>query len=72
MIRVYSLLLLAIGLVLVGGGMRLISLHGSSYYLFCGAALTGSAVLLWFRRGEGIALYGLAFCKTADEGGTWS
>jgi quinoprotein glucose dehydrogenase len=64
LIRAYAGLLAVTGLVLSGGGAYLLTLHGSSYYLLCGIALVGSAILLWQRRGEGAALYGLLFLVT--------
>lgn len=63
--RVYAFALLTIGLVLLGGGVQLLLLHGSPYYVFCGTALSAGALLLWGRRGEGALALVLLFCATA-------
>jgi hypothetical protein len=39
-----------LGLILIGGGVRLVALGGSSYYLLLGLALAATAVLTWLRR----------------------
>ena len=39
-LRVYAFALLTIGLVLLGGGVQLLLLHGSPYYVFCGTTLS--------------------------------
>jgi quinoprotein glucose dehydrogenase len=64
-VRAYALALLAVGLALLVGGVRLLSLHGSPYYILCGTTLCASAVLLWRRRGEGALLLVLLVCATA-------
>lgn len=64
--RVYVLALLIIGLLLLMGGIQLLTLHGSPYYVLCGAALCASALLLWRRRGEGVLLLVLLVCATAS------
>ncbi|QNE32424.1 membrane-bound PQQ-dependent dehydrogenase, glucose/quinate/shikimate family [Sphingomonas sp. NBWT7] len=46
--RVYPIVLLLIALCLIVGGVWLIALSGSFYYLFSGAALLWCAWLLWF------------------------
>src|SRR5687768_12144727 len=63
-IRIYAGLLFAIGAALIAGGTHLVSLHGSAYYLLCGIALVGSAILLWRGRAEGAALYVLTWLAT--------
>jgi glucose dehydrogenase len=55
--RIFPILLLAIGVVLFAGGVQLALLGGSLYYVICGAALIGSAVLLWRGRKAGAHLY---------------
>src|SRR5688572_4955473 len=57
-LRAYALVLFALGSVLLGGGLYLIRLGGSPYYLVYGLALMASAALLWQRRGSGAVLYG--------------
>lgn len=49
--------LLAIGAVLVVGGIRLLTLGGSAYYLAAGLACAGSGALLWRGDGRGLLLY---------------
>jgi hypothetical protein len=57
LIRTYAGLLFVIGLILLSGGAYLLTLHGSPYYLLCGIAMLGSALLLWRgARGRGGAL----------------
>jgi quinoprotein glucose dehydrogenase len=63
-LRLYALLLLAIGLTLAGGGGYLLSLGGSPYYVLCGIGFLVSGVLLWQRRADGAALYGFMLLAT--------
>src|SRR5882762_8475327 len=56
--RIFALLLVGIGLVLIVGGGRLLMLGGSLYYLAAGLALLVSSVLLWRRRRLGSLVYG--------------
>jgi quinoprotein glucose dehydrogenase len=67
-LRLYALVILAIGIALAGGGAYLVSLGGSPYYVLTGAALIAGAVLLWTYRAEGAFLYGLMLLATL----TWS
>ena len=46
-VRALAVLLILIGLVLGVGGVRLLSLGGSFYYLLAGLGLIASGVLLW-------------------------
>src|SRR5699024_7137506 len=55
--RVYSVLMAMIGLTLLGGGLWLVALGGSPYYVLCGAALIVSSVLLWQGRLLGSFVY---------------
>jgi len=57
--RIFAFFLLLFGLVLGGGGVRLVSLGGSTYYLLAGIALIASALLLWRGSRWGATLYGL-------------
>jgi quinoprotein glucose dehydrogenase len=50
-----------IGLVLVGGGIWLVSLGGSPYYLLAGIGLVVSGVLIILRRAAGAWLYAAIF-----------
>ncbi|GLK45923.1 MULTISPECIES: membrane-bound PQQ-dependent dehydrogenase, glucose/quinate/shikimate family [Novosphingobium] len=49
--------LIAIGAVLLVGGVRLLTLGGSAYYLLAGLACTASGALLWKGDGRGLWLY---------------
>ena len=55
--RVYAALLGLIALGLLYGGVLLVGLKGSPYYLVAGIALAASAVLLWRGRRAGLWLY---------------
>ncbi|MBU2418869.1 MAG: PQQ-binding-like beta-propeller repeat protein, partial [Alphaproteobacteria bacterium] len=46
-VRILAVLLALIGLVLAGGGVWLLSLGGSPYYLLAGLGLVASGVMLW-------------------------
>lgn len=55
--RIYAIVLIAIALALLFGGVQLALLGGSLYYVFAGVALAVTAVLMWQQRREAIALY---------------
>ncbi|MDE8653178.1 membrane-bound PQQ-dependent dehydrogenase, glucose/quinate/shikimate family [Novosphingobium album (ex Liu et al. 2023)] len=55
--RLYPLLLILLGIILIVGGLWLAVLGGSLYYLLAGAALVWSAGLFWRRRREGRWVY---------------
>jgi quinoprotein glucose dehydrogenase len=55
----FALLLLIIGIALLVGGAKLLSLGGSPYYVLAGLAAIGSAVLVARGRRSGALLYGL-------------
>ncbi|MFK3909708.1 glucose/quinate/shikimate family membrane-bound PQQ-dependent dehydrogenase [Pseudomonas monteilii] len=57
--RLLGVLLLLMGLALVAGGLTLVQLDGSLYYLLGGAALALSGILLLARRRLGLGLYGV-------------
>ncbi len=57
--RIFAAVLLLAGVVLGAGGLSLITLGGSFYYLVTGLALIASAVLLWRGHRSGAYLYGL-------------
>src|SRR5437870_2305017 len=54
---VFATLLGAIAALLIAGGLRLVVLGGSPYYLIAGLVQLGSAVLLWRRNAWGAGLY---------------
>jgi quinoprotein glucose dehydrogenase len=56
--RIYPVLLLLLGLPMVGGGLMLITLDGSPYYVIAGVFVIAAAVLLWRGRRAGAWLYG--------------
>jgi quinoprotein glucose dehydrogenase len=56
--RVYALILLLIGLVLIAGGGYLTLLGGSLFYLIDGLAMLASAILVWRGDRRGRLLYG--------------
>jgi len=56
-IRLYSVLLGCCGLALLIGGLNLLLLGGSPYYLVAGIALSGAAILLWQARQSGATTY---------------
>ena len=63
--RVFAIVLILIGLTLAVGGVRLVSLGGSFYYVIAGIAVLASGVLLWRRDRRGSLLYGLLLVATA-------
>lgn len=63
-LRLFAALLAVLAVVFILGGIRLISLGGSFYYLLAGAALLASAALLWRRRPVGSWLYGATLVAT--------
>jgi quinoprotein glucose dehydrogenase len=54
---VFATLLGAIAALLIAGGLRLVLLGGSPYFLIAGLVQVGSAVLLWQRNVWGAGLY---------------
>ena len=56
-VTITSLVLLLIGLVLGGGGIWLVSLGGSWYYVIAGLAFLVTAFLIFRRRSTGLWLY---------------
>ncbi len=63
-LRAYAAVLLLIGITLLCGGVYLLTLGGSAYYLLCGAAVLASGALLWMRRRAGATLFGLMLLAT--------
>ena len=61
----YGVLLALVGLILLAGGIRLVTLGGSWYYLLAGAATLVSGVLLTRAKAEGGLLYLVVVIGTA-------
>lgn len=55
------LVCLILGLIMAGGGIKLITLGGSWYYLFAGLALLATAALLFQRRTLALGVYAVFF-----------
>lgn len=64
LLRLFGLVLFAIGAVLAVGGFKLVSLGGSPYYIVIGIVLVVSGVLTMRGRVLGYQLYALAFLAT--------
>ena len=62
--RIFAAILILIGLTLAVGGVRLVTLGGSFYYVLAGLAILASAVLLWRRDRRGSLVYGLLLAAT--------
>ncbi|PWC28527.1 glucose/quinate/shikimate family membrane-bound PQQ-dependent dehydrogenase [Teichococcus aestuarii] len=62
--RLLAILLALLGLAALGGGLWLIVLGGSWYYSLAGAAMLGTAWLLWRRRPAALLLYALLTLAT--------
>jgi glucose dehydrogenase len=62
--RVFAVILILIGLTLAVGGVRLVSLGGSFYYVLAGLAVLAAGVLLWRRDRRGSLVYGLLLVAT--------
>jgi quinate dehydrogenase (quinone) len=60
-IRVFSVIVLLIGLALALGGVRLALLGGSVYYVIAGAGLVAASVLLWRQRVAGVGVLLVVF-----------
>lgn len=63
-VRGYAFFLFLLAVVLAAGGLWLVGLGGSPYYLAAGLALCIAAVLLWRRRREGAWCYWLIVAVT--------
>lgn len=64
----FAAILLLSGAVLGSGGVELLLLGGSAYYLLAGLALVASGLLLWRGRRMGMWVYGALLIATI----TWS
>ena len=56
--RLFPIILVVIALPLILGGLQLIYLGGSFYYLFAGLLMTASAIKLWQANPTGSLVYG--------------
>ena len=63
-LKVFAVIVALFGLALAAGGVWLISLGGSWYYLIAGAGMLVSGVLLFMQRISGVWLYWLVFVGT--------
>src|SRR4030095_14350145 len=59
-----GLALLAVGLFFVVGGAKLVSLHGSAYFLIAGVVIAVSAVQFFRAKSSAVVIYGAAFIGT--------
>ena len=57
--KIFAVTLLLIGILLVLGGLQLMFLGGSFYYLFAGLAVSYSAWCLWNKDAKGSLIYGI-------------
>ncbi len=64
LVPVYGVILAVVGLILGGGGLWLVSLGGSWYYLIAGLALIVTGGLMARRKPAGFALFALAAALT--------
>jgi quinoprotein glucose dehydrogenase len=64
LLRLFGIILLALGLVLAIGGVKLVTLGGSPYYLVIGLALMAAGALVLFGRVWGLHVYLAAFAVT--------
>ncbi|HCJ29972.1 MAG TPA: glucose dehydrogenase [Pseudomonas sp.] len=63
-LKAFAVIVALFGLALAAGGVWLISLGGSWYYLIAGVGMLVSGVLLFMRRITGVWLYWLVFIGT--------
>ncbi len=63
-LKIFALIVTLFGLALAAGGLWLITLGGSWYYLPAGAGMLASGVLLFLQRLSGVWLYWLVFIGT--------
>lgn len=57
-----GLILIVMGVVLLGGGIWLISLGGSCYYLLCGAVMIACAILVFRHNKLALVIYAILLC----------
>src|SRR5258706_13972299 len=61
---IYAAIIAIVGATLTVGGVRLVSLGGSYYYVIAGIVLLASAFLLWRGDKRGATLYGFLLIGT--------
>jgi membrane-bound PQQ-dependent dehydrogenase (glucose/quinate/shikimate family) len=64
LLRTYSVLLIGFGLVLLPGGVELVVLGGSAYYLIAGLMTVAAGVQAWRHRRAAVVLYGILLLAT--------
>ena len=62
--NIFAIALFFIAALLVLGGLQLLVLGGSVYYIFAGLAVGYSAYLLWNKRHLALLIYGIFFLLT--------
>jgi quinate dehydrogenase (quinone) len=62
--RIFAALILLIAAAFLFGGIQLIGVGGSWYYLIAGLALAAAGVLIWRRKRAGAQLYGVLLAVT--------
>ncbi|WP_036646074.1 membrane-bound PQQ-dependent dehydrogenase, glucose/quinate/shikimate family [Pantoea sp. A4] len=63
-LRLFGLLLFLTGIILVVPGYKLLTLHGSAWYVLAGAVWAIAGILVFLRRASGLYLYTLSFIAT--------
>ncbi|MGA6098322.1 glucose dehydrogenase [Stutzerimonas marianensis] len=63
-LKVFAVALALFGLVMAAGGLWLVTLGGSWYYLPAGLGMLASGILLFLLRVHGVWLYWLVFVAT--------
>ena len=64
LVRSFCVVLIAIGLLLAGGGMKLIAIGGSPYYFIAGTTVMISGVMLWRSKSGAAFAYALLLAGT--------
>ena len=64
MTRLLALVIVLLSLAFLGGGLRLLTLGGSSYYVITGVGLLIAGVQLWRRKASSALWYALVFIGT--------
>src|SRR5690606_12056040 len=64
LVRIFAVVLIALGLVIFAGGVWLIALGGSWYYAFAGAGLVISGVGVWRGEAWGVWAYLVVYALT--------
>jgi glucose dehydrogenase len=64
LLRIFGALLVLFGLVMAGGGLYLVLVNGSPYYMTFGALLIASGVLVFLKRRSGAWVFSVALLLT--------